>query len=180
MCGAGLVTHPPPTQAGPLIRIGQILLERAEFEHREDYLDLPPTTPAAAEGVRIEVESALSEDRVRAVTKLRAHTHAVENPVYRFDVIFAVIAEIESAPMSLTVDRYIVGSTLSFLMPFLREMVANLTLRGRFGPVWLQPVNPNKLAEQIQAVSGTPEKATRRRTKASSGKKKSAKGPEAR
>jgi preprotein translocase subunit SecB len=168
------VTH-PQARIGPTIRIGQILLERAEFEHREDYLDLPPTTPAGAEGVRIEVQSALSDDRSRAVTKLRAHTQAVENPVYRFDVVFAVIAEIDPLPASLTVDRYIVGSTVGFLAPFLREMVANLTLRGRFGPVWLQPVNPREIAAQIQPMAATPERGTHPESSAKPVKKRSTK-----
>jgi preprotein translocase subunit SecB len=37
------------------------------------------------------------------------------------------------------------------LFPFLRECVANLTGRGRFGPLWLRPINFVQLAEQLTA-----------------------------
>jgi preprotein translocase subunit SecB len=40
------------------------------------------------------------------------------------------------------------------LYPFLREAVANLTGRGRFGPVWLNPFNFMLLAQEV-ANEGT-------------------------
>jgi preprotein translocase subunit SecB len=67
----------------------------------------------------------------------------------------ALVVSIEAAPVTLEVDRYIAESTVQILMPFLREAVANLTLRGRFGPVWLQPISGRALAAKMREEADT-------------------------
>jgi preprotein translocase subunit SecB len=155
-------------QAGPQIQLAQILLERGEFSHREDYLTVPVGTPASGGDVQIEIQVQLANDRTKVLTRLRAHTHTQKEPLYRFDVVMVLLAEVASAPISEAVDRYITGSTVGFLVPFLREAVANLTSRGRFGPLWLQPINVQSLLNQVQSpkAGGTgPPEVTPKRTR---------------
>jgi hypothetical protein len=41
----------------------------------------------------------------------------------------------------MPLDRYFTTSGAALLYPFVRQVVADLTWRGRFGPVWLNPMN---------------------------------------
>ena len=80
------------------MRIGQIVLERAMFEHRSDYLELPLTTPAAPGEVMIELEARLADDRKKGVVRLRAYSDAAKMPVYHFDVAMAALLEVDAPP----------------------------------------------------------------------------------
>jgi len=55
------------------------------------------------------------------------------------------------------------------LMPFAREAVANLTMRGRFGPFWVNPSNMQELIEREPRTAAAPEnvpgRAARRKKK---------------
>ena len=44
---------------------------------------------------------------------------------------------------------FLAGPAVALLYPFVREAFANLTLRGRFGPVWLNPFNVRAMAEGL-------------------------------
>ena len=38
-------------------------------------------------------------------------------------------------------EAYLKSNGWALLFPFVREALANLTGRGRFGPIWMNPVN---------------------------------------
>jgi preprotein translocase subunit SecB len=58
----------------------------------------------------------------------------------------AVVHQVDRARFP---DQQLVEVVGAMLYPFIREVVANLTIRGRFGPVWLNPFN---LRGAIQAA----------------------------
>ncbi len=146
----------------PGLTIGQILLERAVFEHRADYLKHPPGTPIKDLPLALEFRLGLTPDGTKGVLKLTVKTRDEAKPLYRFELTMAALVEVQAGHANLPLERYAAVSGMSLLYPFLREAVANLTQRGRFGPVWLSPLNVAAAVEGAR-VSAGPAKAVRRR-----------------
>jgi preprotein translocase subunit SecB len=130
----------------PKIRISQIFLERASLTHREDCLSFPPTTSVSGE-VEILLEVGLSQDKSRGRIRLRARSHPEAEDLYNFDVLLTALLEREGEG-NMPLERYLATNASAMVFPFLREAVANLTGRGRFGPLWIRPTN---LIAQIEA-----------------------------
>jgi preprotein translocase subunit SecB len=129
------------------LTIAQILLEGAQFAHKSNYLERMPTEATAASPVDLQIELAEAQDKPNArVVRLRVMSNAPE-ALYEFTVsylaIFTLDMEGEQPPADLDRRLMVTGATMVF--PFAREVVANLTMRGRFGPSWMQPVNINEL-----------------------------------
>jgi preprotein translocase subunit SecB len=123
----------------PKIRIAQIFLERASFAHREDFLAFPPGTPLSSE-VQISLEVGLSEDHSKGRIRLGARSKPNSDELYVFDVLMTALIEREGEG-NLPLERYLSTNATALVFPFLRETLANLTSRGRFGPVWIKPIN---------------------------------------
>jgi preprotein translocase subunit SecB len=124
----------------PGLRIGQIFLSVAHFEHRDDALALPPTTKVEAD-VEITSTSAGTEDEKKGMITLGIRTLDDKNPLYRFHVEMTALIEVDPEAPNLSVREYATKHGPAMLFPFLREVVANLTGRGRFGALWLNPFN---------------------------------------
>ena len=124
----------------PGIRIGQILLVTAHFEHREDFLNLPPDSKLEEMNIDVTVEVGTNEENTQGMLRLTVGNSKPEY-LYHFQVVMVGLFDVDPhAPnMNLTDFLKVAGSTLMY--PFVREVVANITARGRFGPVWLKPFN---------------------------------------
>lgn len=72
------------------------------------------------------------------------------------------LIEVKPGEANMPLEKYATISGVSLLYPFLREAVANLTQRGRFGPVWLSPLNVAAAVEGARVPAGRA-KAVRRR-----------------
>lgn len=155
----------------PKIRISQIFLERASLTHREDFLSFPPNTQLSAE-VEISLEVGLSEDKSRARIQLRARSHPGAEDLYNFDVLLTALVEREGAG-NMPLERYLANNASVMVFPFLREAVANLTGRGRFGPLWIRPTN---LLAQVESGAEPPASSAKTkpggRTKVRAGSKR--------
>lgn len=158
------------TQARTTIRVAQFVLDRAVFSHRGDYLALPANTPIPEGNVQIEIEAGHGDDPHDTLVRLRVFSDP-ESPdaPYEFDVTYVGVLKL-SGPLPENFLDVIAGTGGSLLLPFAREAVANLTARGRFGPIWINPINVRAalLGAQAQGSSGlpgqqpaTPEQATR-------------------
>ncbi|MBI2401570.1 MAG: protein-export chaperone SecB [Gemmatimonadetes bacterium] len=125
----------------PGIKIGQIFLEEAHFNHRADYLNLPPSTPVSVGDVHVQVQTGLSADLKRGLVRVRVSTIPGSKPMYELRVAMTALVTVDEAAPNMPLDRYLASSGAALLFPFVRELVANLTWRGRFGPLWLSPTN---------------------------------------
>jgi preprotein translocase subunit SecB len=130
------------------LSISQIVLERAEFAHREDYLRLEQKTALPPSSVEMTVQVQRAEGNTKGAALVRVIASSGEDAVYHFAVTYVVFYGMvwegdESVPDDL--DRRLMVTGATMLFPFLRETVANLTSRGRFGPSWLTPTNFNSL-----------------------------------
>jgi hypothetical protein len=49
----------------------------------------------------------------------------------------------------------VINGGVSMVFPFVREAIANLTMRGRFGPVWIDPLNVQAIVADAQSIRET-------------------------
>jgi len=133
----------------PGIQIAQIFLLGAQFAHREDALALPFNTQIADLQVQLEAKVAGKPGDAAAVVRLRAFTEKKPEFLYSFDVEIAAVVMSVPGEENLDPFAYAQGMGPAAFFPFLREAVASLTMKGRFGPIWLKPINFVAIAQQI-------------------------------
>ncbi len=124
----------------PGIQIGQIFLERAEFSHREDVLMLPANAQFQPDLV-LDFQGGVSPDEKRGFVRVTVKTKAAERPLYNFTVTMMALLSVVEGHENLSLTDYVQSAAPAMLYPFIREAVAALTWRGRFGPLWLAPFN---------------------------------------
>ena len=140
----------PPTAAPRHtgLTIDQVFLDTVEFSHRSDALSLPPKTTIELGLLDVGFEMALSEDEAAGYLRVTIRTDPANQPLYSLRVSMTMLVRREGDPGKLTLQTYLADVAPATLYPFVREAVANLTQRGRFGPVWLKPLDITWLAQQ--------------------------------
>ena len=111
------------------------------FEHRADYLSLPHTTVVASLPLRLSGHMGLDAEKKSGVIKLELTTDRSQSPLYSIELTIAAVISVKEGEENMPLETYAMSSGLGLLFPFVRETVANLTARGRFGPIWLHPFN---------------------------------------
>jgi preprotein translocase subunit SecB len=139
----------------PGLRIGQIFLSVAHFEHREDALSVPHNTKLEAI-VELSSTAAGTEDERRGIITLGVKTVDDKDSLYRFHVEMTALVEVDQDAPNLSVREYATNQGPAMLFPFLREAVANLTGRGRFGAIWLNPFNLQLFAQKAEGAATAP------------------------
>lgn len=129
-----------PTQQ-PGIRIDQLILERASFEHSADFLSHPPSTQITLDELEISLEGGTSPDGNHGLIRMHVRTNQKSPAYYVFDVTMTALLSIDAAHPNMQLPEYFATSGAALLYPFMRETVASITGRGRFGPLWLRPLN---------------------------------------
>lgn len=126
----------------PGLLLSQVFLESASFRHRSDFLSLPAHPAPGEIQVVLEAQYMIAADKRAGVIRMVIKTDTENDPHYEFEVIVAATISVEEGAENMTVEEYAQGgSARALLYPFAREAVANLTGRGRFGPIWLHPFN---------------------------------------
>lgn len=125
----------------PGVLIGQIFLERAQFSHREDALILPTDTPLGRPNLLFHFEGGVAPDDKSGLVRVTVQSKPDERPLYNIDVAMVALMQVEQGQENMPLRDYVRTVAPTMLYPFLREVVANLTWRGRFGPLWLNPMN---------------------------------------
>jgi preprotein translocase subunit SecB len=123
------------------LQLTGIILLDSSFRHTVDPLPLPPT-PHPPMQVQQEIELLRGEVANTYAVKLRVNLDAPEAK-YALTIGYAILLTIDlegAEPPEDMVHRIMVtGANIAF--PYCREIVSNLTSRGRFGTVWLNPMN---------------------------------------
>lgn len=138
------------------VKIDQILTESVQFSHRADYFTLGPE--GSTEG-RAEFQATfmVADDQPLAMVKLRAKSappDGAEPSGYTFDIVVVVMLQVvDGDPRTEQGEKEILAIGINLLIPFMREQVASLTLRGRFGPIWLQPIHVSQVLDSLKRVS---------------------------
>ena len=127
----------------PGLKIVQIYLESAAFEHRADALGSPAGRAPDVGEIGVEMQVGLGrDDPAKALLRIAVSTKPEAKPMYQFRIVAVLLVHSDVALGAPPPDAFLRRSGLMLLYPFLRETVANLTMRGRFGPVWLNPIDP--------------------------------------
>lgn len=124
----------------PGLEFAQIFLTSVHFEHRKDALSHVPDTHIDLD-VGVTVKVMVSEDGSKGIITLGVKTDDAKDPLYRFHLEMTALVKADAAAPNLSPEDYLTNQGPAAMYPFLREAVANLTARGRFGPVWLKPLN---------------------------------------
>ena len=135
-----------PTQQ-PGLQFAQIFLLQAHFAHREDVMSLPPNFQVGELNIVVQTKVGANPEDTEGIVSITVSTRPEDNPAYIFVVEMVAIIQRDQNP-NLPPSEYIRTNGTAVLFPFVREVVANLTWRGRFGPIWLKPLN--------LTISGTP------------------------
>lgn len=140
----------------PGVRIDQVFLIGARFSHRPDFLSLPARGEVPAQEVSVSFKILGSPGAKRAGVAVKVETNPEDKSAYyQFSVeVGALVSAIEGEENLPPLD-YVKQAGGSFIFPFVREAVANLTARGRFGPVYLKPFNVRLATENKSDVKGS-------------------------
>ena len=159
----------------PGIELRQIFAESVQFEHRADSVALPAHRAPGELDVQTQIQFRLAADERSGMLRMLVRTNPASNGHYKFEITVVALVGVKPGEANMSVPEYAQASAAALLYPFARELVANLTGRGRFGPLWLHPFN------FVAAVAGgsslrPPERAAQARTP----KKPAAKHPRSR
>ena len=134
------------------IAIGQIFLEEATFFHRPDSLGLPPSTKPEVGDLRVSMQAGVPPNERAGILRVSVATRDDATLLYRFSVTMVGLFEQRPGEETMPIREFIQGPAISMLFPFIREAVASLTGRGRFGPVWLNPFNAQEASKGFKAA----------------------------
>ncbi len=137
--------------------ISQIVLESAQFKHRDDYLTIPLGKDVGASGVKMNIQVARAEEDPKAAALVRLVARSDENAVYQFDISYVIFYSMEwdegeDEPGNL--DQRLIQTGSNMLLPYVRELVSSLTGRGRFGPTWVAPTTFKHVAPPEPVAAG--------------------------
>jgi preprotein translocase subunit SecB len=142
------------TKTHPGIAVGQVFLERVAFSHRADFLALTPDTKPEVGDVAIGVGVGESPDGESGLVRIEVRTDPARNPLYNVELAMVALVRRLPGKGSLPIRDFVLSAaSVSLLYPFVREAFAAVTLRGRFGPVWLNLLNPQAIAAGFKAVA---------------------------
>ena len=139
----------------PGVVIAQVFVEKIAFSHREGFLALPANTPPNVGEIAVNVMIGESADGESGLIRIEVKTNPENKPTYNVELTMVALVQ-RAAIKNMTVEEFLTsGASVSLLYPFLREAFANVTQRGRFGPVWLNPINTQDVAEKLRARGPT-------------------------
>jgi preprotein translocase subunit SecB len=125
----------------PGVQIDQIVLFEAHFAHGKNAMSLPSTTRIDDLQFQIQTKLAGKAGEKSAILGVRASTPDDPDASYIVTVEVAMLVSAVPGQENLDPYDYVQQMGPAALYPFVREAVASLTMKGRFGPLWLKPYN---------------------------------------
>jgi preprotein translocase subunit SecB len=126
----------------PGIRLQTVFLKEATFRHRSEPLaGMPVEMQSDSGSAQLEISVLAGSKDDMAISVLATDDPDVTNSRYEFRVEMVAIFETEKGKENMPIQDFALRNGAALLYPFVRETVANLTSRGRFGPLWLNPFN---------------------------------------
>lgn len=126
----------------PKFQIAQIFVQHAGFQHRRPPLSIPGDSKLAPQEINVHIGfgNLNNGDAAHVVVGVETNPEdGDEKALYDFSVEYAAI--VHDIDRTTFPDEQLAEVVAAMLVPFVRELVANITSRGRFGPVWINPFN---------------------------------------
>ena len=136
----------------PGLRVDQVFLRAVLFQHREDALSLPPNTSVGEMAVTVTMQTGITEAGTAGFVGIRVDSDNTSNPLYRFSLDMVTLVSEEESSKNFPVEDFLRKNGPALLYPFVREALASITARGRFGPIYLKPFNMRVLAQEEVVV----------------------------
>lgn len=137
------------------LSIDQVIVEAVEFAHRPDHMAVVPSSVSPELSIGYQANIEIHEAPAAAMVRLAVFSQSAGDvPLkYTFNLkLLVVLLFPEDAPKTELERRQVTASGIATLMPFARELLASLTGRGRFGTVFLPPVNVQMTMESLDAL----------------------------
>jgi preprotein translocase subunit SecB len=132
-------TTPSPA---PAFRLGQIFLVEAALGYRIDPITVPDNTGVKPQKISVAFEMRhINGGEATQVAVAVTTTPELNEPDALYDFHVKIAALIDQVDRTKWPDNLLAEAVATMIFPFVRETVANLTQRGRFGPVWINPFN---------------------------------------
>lgn len=131
------------TTRPPGIHIEQVFVDSVHFSHRNDATSLPSAESVDAT-FQLAWRSGGESGGEKAMCQLRFLTvddEDGESPLYSVDVVMTMIVSRIRGQENMDTLEYVKQVGRAALTPYLREFVADLTRRGRFGAIDFPPIN---------------------------------------
>lgn len=133
------MTIDPKRQPG--VQFGQIFVSSVQFSHREDALALPTTAKHPQLDFDVQVSILTTADERSAAVIFRVSSKDIPEALYKVSVELTALVEAIPGEENIPPAEYAAQFGAGALYPFIREAIANITSRGRFGPIYLKPFN---------------------------------------
>lgn len=143
---------PKVTKQPASLRIEELFLVSSSFSHRADFLTVDRRKPLDDH----EVDAAFQllhglAPSVIGVT-VRVATKPGAASAYIFHAEMMAIIRVDDGQESNPPHAQLLHAGVSMLFPFVREMIANVTMRGRFGAMWIKPINVQAAIENMRGL----------------------------
>lgn len=125
----------------PGIKVAQVFLSRFEFSHADNAINLPANTPMPESEVQVKIQHGTDETRTKGLVGITVSSLPTPNYLYKFSGELVALFEVDKDNPNMPLESFLKVNGAAFLFPFVREAVATITLKGRFGPTWIQPTN---------------------------------------
>jgi preprotein translocase subunit SecB len=153
----------------PGIEFDQIFISTAQFDHIENALSMASNTPHPVYDFNITVSIfENTEDASKAAVTLDLVTRDKPESLYKLHVAITAVIRPVTGQENMPVPEYARNMAPAALYPFLREAIAAITMRGRFGPIYLRPFNflaTTQVAVAGDVPPGKPASAKRKKKK---------------
>jgi preprotein translocase subunit SecB len=133
------------------LRVTQVFLNSVEFRHKRDPLSTPPNLPHPQSRVLVELQLvAPQEPRAASAFTLKVESDkSDEAALYEYSVALTIVVESSEESPKVRPVEFLARSGVPTLFPFVREAIANITMRGRFGPLWLNPIDVRASGKEL-------------------------------
>ncbi len=137
----------------PGIQLVKMFIDTCVFGHQPDSLTLPEN--AAPKITGFDTEVSLKEMGDRGICQVILSTRPGSS--YELKLGMTALVRVIPGQENMTIREYLAsGNCVAALFPFMREAIANITGRGRFGPVFLDPINIREFAKPLQSQNWEP------------------------
>jgi preprotein translocase subunit SecB len=128
------------------LALAGIILEEMKFGHVGNFLARVPQATPAQQPALIQVEILKGAEPDRAAVRLRVSSQP-DHPDYSFALSYLVLFQLSGDPIA-DLDQRLAATGAMMLVPYVRELLSNVSGRGRFGAVWMHPIDVSSLIPQ--------------------------------
>ena len=117
--------------------------------------------PLDVGNLEVKVAASRLRDETKGVVRVRVCTMPENKPMYNLDVSYVGLFRSEDSTI-LPFEDFLAGGGVTILVPFVRQILADVTQKGRFGPLWLDPINVVAMIVQARKAMPKSKRASKR------------------